>query len=156
MKIDWTKWGTVLNAVMLILVAIQVLAILDIKIPMDIFHDDSYTMYTLADPVSIDVLPKLQVSPIYYVEVSASVPGSVSYNDDVKFSISTIDKGKNHIREPKLKAFVVDSVGNVRGTYPDPAQNVSSGPISINKKFNLIFHPPPSDQKIIGAWRVCV
>lgn len=156
MRIDWTKWGTVLSAVMLILVAIQVLVALNIRLPMDFFYEDSYTMYTLTDPLPADILPELRVSPIYYIEVSVDIPGKANYNKDVKFIISTIDKGKNHIIEPKLKAFVVDSLGNIRGVYPNLLQNSSGYNISVNKKFNLVFKSPPADQKIIGAWKIYI
>jgi hypothetical protein len=161
MNINWTGWVNsnaimvVLTFIIVIMTAIMVLPVLDIR-PADYFHENSYEIFTLVDPLSPELLPNLQVSPIYYVEVSADVPKTTEYNKDARFTITTIDKGKNHIFRPKLRAFVVDSVGNIRGILPYSDQNISGINISFNKKLNLIFHDPPLDQKIIGTWKLYI
>lgn len=148
---SWVKWGVVLNAVMLILVGIQVL---DVRIPLPNFEDKSYYMYTLNSPLTIEIIPKFNVSPLYFVEITAITPQNANYNDVAEFTIKTNDKGKNHIKNTRFEAFTVDSVGSVRGIYPDPTQNMSENNIMMDEQFKLFFQPPPLDQKVIGEWKL--
>lgn len=148
---SWVKWGVILNAVMLILVGIQVL---DVRISLPNFEDKSYDMYTLNSPLPIEIIPKFNVSPLYFVEITATTPQKANYNDVAEFTIKTNDKGKNHISNTRFEAFIVDSVGSVRGIYPDTAKNTSENNIMIDEQFKLLFHPPPLDQKVIGEWKL--
>lgn len=147
---SWVKWGVILNAVMLILVGIQVL---DVRIPLPNFEDKSYDMYTLNPPLPIEIIPKFNVSPLYFVEIAATTPQNANYNDVTEFTIKTNDKGKNHIKDTRFLAFVVDSIGRVRGIYPDLAKN-TSGNDMMDEQFKLHFQPPPLDQKVIGEWKL--
>lgn len=118
------------------------------------FQEESYSVYTLDNPLPTEILPQLNISPFYFVEITAVAPQYANYNQIIKFSIGSIDKGKNHVKNPGFEAFVVDPLGRVRGIYPDPAQNRSAANLIIGKRFNLLFQPPPSDQKIIGTWKL--
>ena len=149
--VDWVKLGTILNAIILILIGIQVL---NVRIPIPNFEDKSYDMYTLNSPLPIEIIPKFNVSPLYFVEITATTPQNAHYNDVTEFTIKTNDKGKNHIKNTRFEAFVVDSIGRVRGIYPDPAKNTSGNDMMMDEQFKLRFQPPSLDQKVIGEWKL--
>ena len=112
-------------------------------------------MYTLETPSPLESLPMLNVSSAYFIEITANTPTSADYNNIMEFAVNTIDRGKKHIRNPSFKAFVVDSLGNIRGIFPDTSQNNSYNML-VNKKFKLLFQPSPSDQKVIGTWKLYI
>lgn len=169
-KTNWIKWGVIINFIMLIAI---IISMLNITIPLPSFEKVEYKMYTLEKPISSEILPHLKTSPLYYVELIVDgLPQnlqSVNYDDDLKFSVKTVNKGKKPVKEPFLMIFIVDSIGNIRGAYPSQMinwlDNNSTNILPINddikgeenmRDINLKFKMPSKDQKVMGNWKVFV
>lgn len=60
-RIDWIKWGVIINFIMLIAVLIS---LFNISIPLPSFAKVEHTIYTLEEPISSEKLPALLKSLI--------------------------------------------------------------------------------------------
>ena len=162
----WLKWGVIVNFAMLIVV---IIGLFNISIPLPSFAKVEHTIYTLEEPISSEMLPALEVSQVYYIELIVKPPQDVNYGDTLKFSTDTINKGKKTVEEPEFRVFIVDSIGNIRGVYPTQVinlmQNNSTNLLLINDDFekeesrntiNFKFTMPLEDQKVIGDWKIFV
>lgn len=78
--------------------------------------NEDYLINGLTEPIVDFELPSLITSPIYYVELTVETPTSTSYNQPLTFSVMTENKGKFAVEKPEYRIFIVDSVGNIRGT----------------------------------------
>ncbi|MCK4736614.1 MAG: hypothetical protein KAT65_29440 [Methanophagales archaeon] len=165
-KVDWVKWGVVINFVMLIAILTTVF---NISIPLPSFGKQEFAISTLERPMSPEILPALETSPLYYTELIVKTPGEVDYGDILKFSINIKDKGKKSVEEPEFRVFIVDSIGNVRGVYPPQVINwMQNNSISfllieddiqkeeIDEGIIFNFKMPPEDQKVSGSWKIFV
>jgi len=165
-KINWLMWGVVINFIMLLLLAINVF---NIAIPFPSITKAEYTISTLDEPQSSEMLPALKTSDLYYVELIVDTPSSITWNDIFTCSIKTENKGKKTVGEPEFRIFIVDSIGNVRGIYPSQMINCINYSLtnllllddSIKKEeseegIKFKFNMPPEDQKVIGNWKIFV
>ena len=165
-KSDLTKWGVIINFIMLIVV---IMTLFNITIPLPSFAKVEYTVYTLEEPISSEILPPLKTSPLYYAELIVNPPQKADYGDELKFSAKVIDKGKKYTEEPEFRIFIVDSIGAIRGVYPPQIVNLlktnSTNLLVVNddigreetmKDVNFKFRMPQEDQKVIGDWRIFI
>ncbi|HPJ29927.1 MAG TPA: hypothetical protein PLZ42_00880 [Methanothrix sp.] len=151
-KIDWVKWGVIVQGIALIAIIIQ---IMNIPIPRPTFHDEEYSIYTLTAPESPEILPNMITSPLYYVELDVDTPTNARYESTLKFLIKVTNKGKKEIKDPKFRVFIMDPFGNMRGFYPENGTTLADT-ISIDRKFYFTFEMPSEDQKVVGVWKILV
>ena len=72
MSEKWIKCGVIVSFVMLIVVIIGIvigLFNISISLPSAKIEKTVYTVYTLEEPISLEMLPALKISPLYYIEL---------------------------------------------------------------------------------------
>ncbi|MDD4532040.1 MAG: hypothetical protein PHW22_01200 [Bacilli bacterium] len=162
LKLNWEKWGTIINFLMLLMVIIQVF---NIQIPMPSFEKKQYQIYNTDPEIFPSDLYLLNTNPSYYVEMKVNTIDEISYKDDVKFSIDIINKGKKNIENPGYRILICDSLGRIRGIYPKISTPIHSPDdlvltrdeinLKESDELNFVFKLPSEDQKVTGDWRIC-
>lgn len=109
-----------------------------------------YTITSLDVPTKLDINLPLNVSQIYYVVTDVSViANSIAVNEKLRFSVDFENRGKTRVQEPLLKLYFVDSIVQVRAIW---AHSLSEEEIDHGCNFAYIL--PPSDQMVLGSWRL--
>ena len=165
-KINWVKWGVIINAIMLLVLFLTVFNV-DLSLPS--YPKPEYSITTLEQPFPLypEKRPPLNCSPLYYTEIIVEKPNSVYYGDNLEISVIMKNRGKKPVKDPKLAIIIVDAIGNLRGIYPSDIFNVTNRNStytlgdhekfqeeSLNKGINFCFEMPPEDQKVIGGWKI--
>lgn len=164
MAINWIKWGVIINFIMLIAI---IISLSNITITLPSFEKIEHQLHTLEEPISSETLHPLKNSPQYYVELIIRHPSEIDYDGNLEFSVTLVDKGKKSVEEPEIRIFIVDSIGSIRGAYPseicDLLNTNQTNLLVINddigieeaiKGANFKFEMPPTDQKVIGYWKI--
>jgi hypothetical protein len=163
-NLRWVKWGVIINFVMLLIVIIQ---LFNVHIPVPSFDKKEHLIYNVEPEIYPTDLYLLTTNPIYYVEMQVNTGGIIKYGDDLKFSISTNNKGKKNIESPEYKILICDPLGRIRGVYPkiNAPINTSEDLLTTeddisaeesSNKLNFVFKLPTEDQKVIGDWKILV
>lgn len=139
-----------------------IIGILNINISIPSFDKKEYEIFILAEQISSTLLPHLKTSPNYYIELKVDSSSVIDYSETLEFSINTIDKGKIPVKNPEYRIFIVDSVGNVRGSYPKQPMNLIQNNSTnflltnddfkiddLNKKIYFYFKMPPKIKKLL-------
>ena len=166
MAINWIKWGSIINFIMLIAI---IISLSNITITLPSFEKIEHQLHTLEEPISSETLHPLKNSPQYYVELIIRHPSEIDYDGNLEFSVTLVDKGKKSVEEPEIRIFIVDSIEAIRGVYPPPivdllkinstdllVMNDTIGREEITKDVNFKFQMPPEDQKVIGDWKIFI
>lgn len=163
-NLRWVKWGVIINFAMLLIVIIQ---LFNVHIPVPSFDKKEYLIYNVEPEIYPADLYLLNTNPIYYVEMQVNTGGIIKYGDDLKFSISTNNKGKKNIESPEYKILICDPLGRIRGVYPKINTPINTSTYlfttkddisseEIDNKLNFVFKLPTEDQKVMGDWRIFV
>lgn len=162
-NINWAKRAVIFSGVMIV---INIILITDIRITIPWFRKAAYLGTLLEIPASFQIKSR-NVSPLYFVELIYKGNVSVKYKGKLKFSIKLKEKGKKPIQEPEFRIYLVDSIGDLRGSYPNyelirdqmpeglgKADDIERE--NLRKSINFSFVMPPEDQKVIGVWKIFV
>lgn len=163
-NLRWLKWGVIINFAMLLVVIIQ---LFNVHIPVPSFDKKEYLIYNIEPEIYPTNLYSLNTNPIYYVEMQVNTREIIEYGDDLKFSITTNNKGKKNIESPEYKILICDPLERIRGVYPKINTPINTPEDLLTKKddissedddnkLNFVFKLPTEDQKVMGDWRIFI
>lgn len=160
----WSKWHLIATIIILIL---TFLLLSDIRINLIRSHKEFNYVSYIEEPKPFEKKPR-NVSPLYFYELVYLGEDSIRHGSNLRFSLILKNKGKKSIINPEYRIYIVDAIGDLRGSFPkynttNGQRNENIGYVddgikknSIGTKVKFSFNMPPVDQKVIGDWKIFV
>lgn len=112
--------------------------------------DHSVKSWTTPTILSSEFRKSLSVSPEYFVVMSVNMKTETPYlGEQMQFSISIENKGKNSVEHPRVEIYFVDYMDRVWAIW-----NRSITDDVLTEGFSFEYSFPSPDEKIVGDWHI--